>query len=445
MLRLARYRLGLTLLAMALVGGGLYSRMKLQGVEAERQSDAHAAAAKISELEREVAAAKAGLDALEKGAPAPLAQPPSKPPPPPPPLLPPPAPAVPPPAVPPPPPPSPPPPPPPPPPLAPPPPPPAAKGSNFLDTAGVVIIAYDRADYLDRTLQTLFSRMGSYSPAVYVSQDKNVAEVTHVIEKWASSHGVVHLRHPPPDLSDVPPGQGRTYHAIARHYGWALGQLFDEKHHSKVIILEDDMEIAPDFFSYMDAAGAMLYEDSTLLCVSAWNDNGQRGKVYDAEVLYRSDFFPGLGWLLTSDLWAELRAKWPKGYWDDWLRLPENRRGRAIIRPEVPRTYTFGEHGSSQGQFYSEFLKPIQLNDDAHAVDWNMKDLPSMLKKASYDEAITAAVLAAAPTTVDEVSRMPAVKGLKALGEPGPAIKDYRVEYDVRAALGFVCRLAQIS
>eukprot|EP01045_Picozoa_sp_COSAG04_P017484 COSAG04_NODE_1549_length_6380_cov_5.164305_1_plen_101_part_10 len=80
MLRLARYRLGLTLLAMALVGGGLYSRMKLQGVEAERQSDAHAAAAKISELEREVAAAKAGLDALEKGAPAPLAQPPPKPP-----------------------------------------------------------------------------------------------------------------------------------------------------------------------------------------------------------------------------------------------------------------------------------------------------------------------------------------------------------------------------
>ena len=81
---------------------------------------------------------------------------------------------------------------------------------------------------------------------------------------------------PFPDLSDVPPGQGRTYHAIARHYGWALGQLFDEKHHSKVIILEDDMEIAPDFFDYFAAAGGLLYEDPTLLCVSAWNDNGQR-------------------------------------------------------------------------------------------------------------------------------------------------------------------------
>ena len=36
------------------------------------------------------------------------------------------------------------------------------------------------------------------------------------------------------------------------------------------------MEIAPDFFDYFAAAGGLLYEDPTLLCVSAWNDNGQR-------------------------------------------------------------------------------------------------------------------------------------------------------------------------
>ena len=79
-------------------------------------------------------------------------------------------------------------------------------------------------------------------------------------------------------------GQGRTYHAIARHYGWALGQLFDEHHHKKVIMLEDDMEIAPDFFDYFAAAGGLLYEDPTLLCVSAWNDNGQ--KVRHAHAIY---------------------------------------------------------------------------------------------------------------------------------------------------------------
>ena len=33
-------------------------------------------------------------------------------------------------------------------------------------------------------------------------------------------------------------------------------------------------------------------------------------------------------------------------YWDDWLRLNETRKGRQFLRPEVCRTYNFGEHVS---------------------------------------------------------------------------------------------------
>ena len=36
------------------------------------------------------------------------------------------------------------------------------------------------------------------------------------------------------------------------------------------------MEVAPDFFSYMDAAAPLLLSDPSLLCVSAWNDNGKK-------------------------------------------------------------------------------------------------------------------------------------------------------------------------
>jgi hypothetical protein len=32
------------------------------------------------------------------------------------------------------------------------------------------------------------------------------------------------------------------------------------------------------------------------------------------EALYRSDFFPGLGWMLTKSTWMELSPKWPKAY-----------------------------------------------------------------------------------------------------------------------------------
>lgn len=33
-----------------------------------------------------------------------------------------------------------------------------------------------------------------------------------------------------------------------------------------------------------------------------------------ADTLYRSDFFPGLGWMLTKSTWDELSPKWPKAY-----------------------------------------------------------------------------------------------------------------------------------
>lgn len=37
----------------------------------------------------------------------------------------------------------------------------------------------------------------------------------------------------------------------------------------------DDLEVAPDFFSYFQATRPLLATDRSLLCVSAWNDNGK--------------------------------------------------------------------------------------------------------------------------------------------------------------------------
>ena len=67
------------------------------------------------------------------------------------------------------------------------------------------------------------------------------------------------------------------------------------------------MELAPDFFSYFEATGRLLANDSSIYCISSWNDHGQEQFVRDQQRLYRSDFFPGLGWMLTKELWLEIR------------------------------------------------------------------------------------------------------------------------------------------
>ena len=127
-------------------------------------------------------------------------------------------------------------------------------------------------------------------------------------------------------------------------------------------MLEDDLEIAPDFFYYMLAGAALLRKDPSLWTVTAWNDNGLERFAKDPAKLYRSDFFGGLGWIMTRRLWEELGPKWPKGYWDDWMREPPQRKGRSCIRPEVSRTTTFGKEGSSNGQFFDSHLSKMVLN-----------------------------------------------------------------------------------
>ncbi|CAL8122859.1 unnamed protein product [Orchesella dallaii] len=176
----------------------------------------------------------------------------------------------------------------------------------------------------------------------------------------------------------------RAYFHIAVHYGWALGHVFNSLGFEFVIIVEDDLDIAPDFFEYFEATLPLLNQDPTLYCVSAYNDNGKPELIdlLSPSLLYRLDFFPGLGWMMTKRLWEELEPKWPDRYWDDWMRHSDQRKGRACIHPEISRTKTFGKIGASHGQFYDVYLKRIMLDDKF--VPFKSMNLDFLLK-VNYD------------------------------------------------------------
>lgn len=144
----------------------------------------------------------------------------------------------------------------------------------------------------------------------------------------------------------------------------------------------------------------MLEKDPWLWCISAWNDNGKEGMVQRNDVLYRTDFFPGLGWMLRKDIWDELKPKWPLGFWDDWMREGAQRKNRACIRPEIPRTKTFGRVGVSRGQFYDQHLRFIKLNEKFHP--FTKTDL-SYLLKDNYDRNFVARVHTLPLVTVDQL------------------------------------------
>ncbi|CAE7859762.1 GNTI, partial [Symbiodinium sp. KB8] len=220
-----------------------------------------------------------------------------------------------------------------------------------------------------------------HKPTIVISQDGNDQRVATTAQSFIASHSdltLQHWNHPQPPPSKAPNG----YYKLAQHFGWAFSKAFAEASCKRIIVLEDDIEVAIDFFDYFAAVAPVVESDATLLGATAWNDVGMKSLVKDPEALMRSDFFGGLGWLLTLQAWEELGPKWPEAYvalyWDDWLREPPQRKDRAFIRPEISRSYTFGVHGTSAGEFYRKYLQPIQLNDVA--VDWSTKDVSFLYK-----------------------------------------------------------------
>ncbi|XP_043974326.1 alpha-1,3-mannosyl-glycoprotein 2-beta-N-acetylglucosaminyltransferase a [Gambusia affinis] len=281
----------------------------------------------------------------------------------------------------------------------------------------ILVVACNRVTVrrcLDKLLEL---RPSAELHPIIVSQDCGHAATADVIASYGDK--VTHLKQP--DLSDIPVRpehkKFQGYYKISRHYRWALNQVFRTLSHSSVVIVEDDLEVAPDFFEYFRALHPVLQSDPTLWCVSAWNDNGRDGMVDPGQpaLLYRTDFFPGLGWMLLRETWEELEPKWPSSFWDDWMRQPEQRRGRACVRPEISRTLTFGRQGVSLGQFYDKYLKFIKLNSEF--VPFTKLDL-AYLQEDAYRTSFNKQVYSAAVVTYEDVKQ-------GRLSGPGP----FRLQY----------------
>lgn len=286
----------------------------------------------------------------------------------------------------------------------------------------LLIICANRPEYLSKTLQHVLQYHPRESVPIVVSQDGNNPTVTDAINQAKeqfesfSSLPFTHIQHVNSNNMRYENG----YFKLADHFKFALNKVFSEDiKANRVIILEEDLQIAPDFFEFFAATAPLLDNDPQLLAVSAWNDNGFEGAVRDNKMIYRSDFFPGLGWMLTKKLWTELAPKWPRAYWDDWLREPKQRQNRHILRPEISRTLHFGIHGVSNAQ-YSDFLQAIKLNDDP--IPFTQMDLTHLSTVEKWDAYYLSQVRRAKAVSLSEAKTLFQMNGER--------ITDLRISYN---------------
>ncbi|KAG8474007.1 hypothetical protein CXB51_034120 [Gossypium anomalum] len=321
-----------------------------------------------------------------------------------------------------------------------------------VPVAAVVIMACNRADYLERTVASVLKYQSSVASKypLFVSQDGSDPRVKTKALSYKELTYMQHIDYDP--VHTDRPGELIAYYKIARkdcfafflsvhmastsHYKWALDELFYKHNFDRVIILEgevvffwiitDDMEIAPDFLNTLRQllpfltrticvllpsffTVLLLNHCRSIMAVSSWNDNGQKQFMH---FIAQISFLVSVGCLL--DLYGmSYHQNGQKHillivisfcitlvhidvftYWDDWLRLKDNHKGRQFLRPEVCRTYNFGEHGSSMGQFFEKYLAPIKMNDVK--VDWKSQDL-SYLTEEKYAQYFADILKAAKP------------------------------------------------
>ncbi|XP_061488845.1 protein O-linked-mannose beta-1,2-N-acetylglucosaminyltransferase 1 [Rhineura floridana] len=244
---------------------------------------------------------------------------------------------------------------------------------NKVFDVPIAVIAGNRPNYLYRMLRSLLSAQGVNPQMITVFIDGYYEEPMDVVELF----GLKGIQHTPISIKNA---------RVSQHYKASLTATFNLHPDAKfALVLEEDLDISIDFFSFLSQSIYLLEEDDSLYCISAWNDQGYEHTAEDPSLLYRVETMPGLGWVLRKTLYKdELEPKWPTPEklwdWDMWMRMPEQRKGRECLIPDVSRSYHFGIVGlNMNGYFHEAYFKKHKFNTVPNV---QLKNVESLRKDA---------------------------------------------------------------
>jgi alpha-1,3-mannosyl-glycoprotein beta-1,2-N-acetylglucosaminyltransferase len=228
-----------------------------------------------------------------------------------------------------------------------------------LDNTWIMIVTYARTEYIEKTLNSILELPGLSELNLVISQDgvqpHMIRFLENYVEKFKKFKRIERFHCETKGLSSQ---------RIAQNYKCGLRAAFEEFKADKVIIVEDDLVVSPDFLKYFDRTIHLL-SDPTVWCISSWNDFGYSHLVDDPKRVFRTQYFPGLGWAMNKDLWKELKPNWPSDLWDENMRVDSISKNRDCIVPELSRNYNIGVFGANmkRGE-YDAKLKGTVWNQD---------------------------------------------------------------------------------
>nr|XP_053650771.1 protein O-linked-mannose beta-1,2-N-acetylglucosaminyltransferase 1-like [Cherax quadricarinatus] len=205
-----------------------------------------------------------------------------------------------------------------------------------LAGVGVVVTAGNRHQYLYHTLTTLLATPGAQQHNVLVVLGDAPPSTTQLLRLLDINFTKVAI-------------QGQDNTKLFRYYRsvfqLAVNTFPDAP---AVIFLDEDVEVSPDFFSFMSQTLWLLHADPTIYCINAFSITGVSNRTFNPSRVFRGSVQVMWGYAVTPQFIQEALIKWPEDehntnmiIYDFWLYM-NVRRGRECVFPEVGRSSHYG-------------------------------------------------------------------------------------------------------
>lgn len=269
-----------------------------------------------------------------------------------------------------------------------------------MQSPAIAIIGCRRDSMLRNVVESLFkmSTIDSYSVYISLGCPESLSEKDESIRELRYDYPSLHLLQYNDLNASIPP----PFLRIQNHYVFILKELFEKRKHSEVILLEDDLALSPSLLNFYEQTFQLLYADRSLLCISAFNDNGytslliinRMAETYDVERLRRSAYFPNLALLFHREgynrVWKNQKLDSTTNGWDHWLRIRIGSLGGECVYPVVPRVRHLRSYNSTTASnALSNRLEKYPLVEESSVDLGNV----SYLLLSNYDQSLLSTVL----------------------------------------------------
>ncbi len=268
----------------------------------------------------------------------------------------------------------------------------------------IVVVAYNRADSLERLLQSLLYTREISDAKLIISidnQEPHNLDVKELAESFHWPFGEKEVRY-------------QSQHLGLKKHVLQCGDLSIE--YGSVIVLEDDLFVSPYFYKYAMAAMEFYENDKKIGGISLYNQPRQEAEelpfmpLADQSDVYFLQLPSSLGQLWTREHWTQFRSwfdsgpdltkipiphyifRWPETSWKKYYAAFLLESDKYFVYPRVSLTTNFfdaGTHmsdasshgGQSPLKVFNTEPRFLELFDSNCIYDMSLELLPDLVKK----------------------------------------------------------------